>query len=139
MLTSNPWNFYNHFGFSAGLSLNIPIYDGNQRNIEKGKLAYQENSRQRYQANYKNQYYMQVKQLEDEIKALDGIEADLKEHVRTSELLVKSLKNQLEAGITGITEYISAVRNLRTSGRDMSITGIQKLLLINELNFLLKH
>ena len=24
-LTSNPWNFYKHFGYSAGLSLNVPL------------------------------------------------------------------------------------------------------------------
>jgi hypothetical protein len=30
ILTSNPWNFYNHFGYSAGISLNIPVYDGKQ-------------------------------------------------------------------------------------------------------------
>jgi outer membrane protein TolC len=139
MMTSNPWNFYRHFGVSAGLSLNVPIYDGNQKSIEKGKLAYEENSRQQYQETYRNQYYLQIRQLEDELKTLNEIEADLKEQVKTSDLLVRSLKTQLEAGITGITEYITSVRNLRTAGRDLNMTGIQKLQVINEMNFLLTH
>lgn len=139
MMTSNPWNFYRHFGVSAGVSLNVPIYDGNQKSIEKGKLVYEENSRQQYQETYKNQYYLQIRQLEDELKTLNEIEADLKEQVKTSEVLVNSLKTQLEAGITGITDYITSVKNLRTAGRDLNMTGIQKLQVINEMNFLLTH
>ena len=38
-LTSTPWNFYRHFGYSAGVSLSIPIYDGHQKEKEKQKLA----------------------------------------------------------------------------------------------------
>ena len=37
-LTSNPWNFYRHFGYSAGLSLNIPVYDGKQRTLQNRNL-----------------------------------------------------------------------------------------------------
>ena len=48
-LTSNPWNFYKHFGYSAGVSLNMPIYDGKQRGIEKQKLEFEQNSRQNYE------------------------------------------------------------------------------------------
>jgi outer membrane protein TolC len=40
-LTSNPWNFYRHFGYSAGVSLSLPIYDGKQRGIEKQKLDFE--------------------------------------------------------------------------------------------------
>jgi outer membrane protein TolC len=139
IMTSNPWNFYNHFGFSAGVSLNVPIYDGNQKSIEKGKLAYEENSRQQYKEAYINQYNLQIAQLENQLKTLDESEVDLKEQVKTSEVLVKALRAQLEAGLAGITDYINAVKNMRNSGRELNMTHIRKLQVINEINFLLTH
>jgi len=33
-LTSTPWNFYQHFGYSAGVNLSIPVYDGHQKTRE---------------------------------------------------------------------------------------------------------
>ena len=49
-LTSTPWNFYRHFGYSAGVSLNIPVYDGKQKGIEKQKLEFQQNINKNYEA-----------------------------------------------------------------------------------------
>jgi outer membrane protein TolC len=71
-LTSNPWNFYKHFGYSAGVSLNIPVYDGKQRGIEKQKLDLNENTRDAYQRNYYKQYFQQIRQLNFDLeKALN--------------------------------------------------------------------
>jgi outer membrane protein TolC len=139
MMTSNPWNFYRHFGVSAGLSLNVPIYDGNQKNIEKGKLAFQENSRQAYRNTYINQYNLQITELEKELQTIDELEKGLDEQVRTSAQLMNALKSQLDAGIIEMTEYINSVRSLRSSGRDLNMIKIQRMQIINELNFLLTH
>jgi outer membrane protein TolC len=62
-LTSNPWNFYRHFGYSAGVSLNLPIYDGKQRGIEKKKLDFDQNSRLTYEDTYRKQYFQQINNL----------------------------------------------------------------------------
>lgn len=134
MMTSNPWNFYRHFGFSGGLNLNIPIYNGRQREIEKNKIVFQENTRQSYENNYRSQYYLQIKQYENELRALDEISMGLEKQMKTSELLVRTFKNQLEAGIVQMTDYINAVKNLRTAGRNLNLLKIQKIQVINEIN-----
>lgn len=139
LLTSTPWNFYRHFGVSAGISLNVPIYDGNQRSIEKNKLSLEENSRQFYRDNYRNQYYIQVRQLEDELNMLNEIEASVNEQLKTSGLLADALKNQLESGIVQMTEYINALRSRKTAGRDLNMLRISKLQVINEINYFLKQ
>lgn len=139
LLTSTPLNLYRHFGFSAGISLNVPIYDGNKRNFEINKLALEENSRQFYRDNYRNQYNLQVKQFEDELNMLDKLEFSVNEQLKTSELLAEALRKQLESGNVLMTEYINALRSQKSAGRDLNMLRISKLQIINEINYFLKQ
>lgn len=136
-LTSNPWNFYKHFGYSAGLNLNIPVYDGKQRGIQKQKLEYNENTRQAYENTYYKQYFQQIQQLNLELKALNELSAQIETQLKTSEQLVNTLKEQLEAGIIQMTDYINAIKNFKTTSRNINLISIQKKQVINELNFVL--
>jgi len=136
-LTSNPWNFYKHFGYSAGLSLNIPVYDGKQRGIQKQKLDFNENTRQAYKSTYYKQYFQQIQQLNLELKALNEMSAQIKTQLKTSEQLVNTLKEQLEAGIIQMTDYINAIKNFKATSRNINLINIQKEQVINELNFVM--
>jgi outer membrane protein TolC len=136
-LTSNPWNFYSHFGYSAGISLNIPVYDGKQRTIEKQKLEINQDTRKTYENNYQKQYFQQIRQLTNELKALNEMQVSLDDQLNTSDQLVKALKEQLEAGIIQMTEYINAIKNYKTIYRNVNLINVQKLQVVNELNFLL--
>jgi outer membrane protein TolC len=136
-LTSNPWNFYRHFGYSAGVSLNVPIYDGKQREIEKQKLEFDQNSRLTYENTYRKQYFQQIQQLTIELKSLNDMSAGIEDQLNTSDQLVKALKDQLEAGIIQMTEYINAIKNYKTINRNINLINVQKLQVINEMNFLL--
>jgi hypothetical protein len=136
-LTSNPWNFYKHFGYSAGVGFNMPVYDGKQRDIEKQKLELEENSRKAYENNYHRQYFQQVQQLRDELKVLNETYIRMNNQIKTADQLVNALKDQLEAGIIQMTEYINAVKNFKTISRNINLVNIQKLQVINEINFLL--
>ena len=136
-LTSNPWNFYKHFGYSAGLSLNVPLYDGKQRGIEKQKIEFSENTRQVYKNTYYKQYFQQMQQLDLELKAMNEISVQVENQLKTSEQLVNTLKDQLEAGIVQMTEYINAIKNFKTTSRNINLIYIHKLQVINEMNFLL--
>jgi outer membrane protein TolC len=136
-LTSNPWNFYTHFGYSAGVSLSIPVYDGKQRGLEKQKLEFNENSRQAYMDTYYKQYFQQIQQLNIELSSLNEMSTQIENQLRTSEQLVNTLKEQLEAGIIQMTEYINAIKNFKTTSRSINLIKMQKLQVINEMNFLL--
>jgi outer membrane protein TolC len=137
ILTHNPWNFYRHFGYSAGISLNLPVYDGKQREIAKQKLEFNENSRIVYQSRFRQQYYQQIRQMNVDLKALNELTVRMETQIKTSDQLVKALREQLEAGIIQMTEYITAVKNFRTMSRSLNMINIQKLQVINEMNFLL--
>jgi outer membrane protein TolC len=136
-LTSNPWNFYKHFGYSAGLSLSVPLYDGKQRDIEKQKLEINESSRQVYQNTYYKQYYQQIQQFNEELRNLKDMSVRFNEQLKTSDQLLKALKDQLESGMIQITEYINALKNFKTINRNINLLNMQKLQVINDMNFLL--
>lgn len=136
-LTSNPWNFYKHFGYSAGLSLSVPLYDGKQRGIEKQKLELNESTRQVYQNTYFKQYYQQIQQYNEELRNIKDISVRLEEQLKTSDQLLRALKDQLETGIIQITEYINALKNFKTIKRNINLLNMQRLQVINDMNFLL--
>jgi len=136
-LTSYPWDFYRHFGYSAGLSLNIPIYDGKQKVLSKQKLDFEENSRKGYDDNFRTRYSQQLKQLELELKSLNDMSVQVSAQLKTSEQLVNALRDQLNAGIIQMTEYINAIKNYKTISRNTNLINIQKLQVINQMNFLL--
>jgi len=136
-LTSNPWNLYKHFGYSAGIGLNVPVYDGKQRDMEKRKLEFNENSRKMYEDTYRKKYFQQIQQLNEELMSLIETSVQMEKQLKTSDQLVIALKEQLEAGIIQMTEYINAIRNFKSISRNINLINVQKLQVINEINFLL--
>jgi len=119
------------------LSLNIPVYDGKQRGIQKQKLDFNENTRQVYKSTYYKQYFQQIQQLKLELKALNEISAQIETQLKTSEQLVNTLKEQLESGIIQMTDYINAIKNFKATSRNINLINIQKEQVINELNFVM--
>ena len=136
-LTATPFNFYRHFGFSAGINLSVPVYDGNQKEKEKQKLKLAENTRSSYLDNFTTRYYQQVQQLNTELESLKALTIQLENQLATSEQLVNALRRQLESGIIEMTEYINAIRGYRNINKDLSDNRIRILQVINEINYLL--
>jgi outer membrane protein TolC len=134
-LSSTPWNFYTHFGYSAGVALGIPIYDGHQREQEKKKLSNAENTRSAYKNTFRTQYAQQIQQLSNELKALHSINSQLEKQLSSSQQLASALRGQLESGIILMTEYINAIKNLRSINKNLSDNRIRIQLIINELNY----
>jgi outer membrane protein TolC len=136
-LSTTPFDFYSHFGYSAGLNLSIPIFDGHQKESEKQKLAIAENTRTAYKNNFTIRYDQQIRQLNDELKALRSITERLENQLSLSQKLVEALREQLETGIIQMTDYINSVKNLRIINKNLSDNHIQIQLVINDLNYLM--
>ena len=119
------------------MDLSIPVYDGHQRNNEKQKLSLAENTRSAYENNFKNEYNQQIQQLNDELKSLRIMTSQLEKQLSSSEQLVNALRGQLESGIIQMTEYINALKNLRSINKNLSDNHIHIQQVINELNYLL--
>jgi outer membrane protein TolC len=128
-------SFYTHFGYSAGLSFSIPIYDGNQRSIEKQKLEAEENTRSNYRDNFTVRYRQQVLQLNSELVSEKQILESLEKQLKTSESLIRGLKTELEAGLVQMTDYLSAVKNYRFINKALSDSRIRIQQVVSEINY----
>jgi len=137
ILTSRPQTFYRHFGASAGISLNFPIYDGKQRNLDEKKLSLRENTRSFYTYNSRKQYDQQYLRLKEELDGLTEVRRDLDSQFRSSDLLVRSLKSELEAGIIKMTDYLIVLKNHRNINHSITMSEIDIMNIINEMNYLL--
>lgn len=137
ILTSNPWNFYRHFGASAGVSLNFPIYDGNQRKLEEKKLIISENTRSYYRINARKQYDQEYLRLKEELDGIKEIKTRLEKQLLSADQLVKSLRAQLETGIVRMTDYLNALKNYRSISHSLNMSDIGMLVIINEMNYVL--
>jgi outer membrane protein TolC len=137
ILTSNPFNFYRHAGASAGVSLTIPIYDGNQKKTEENKLSLEENSRSHYLGSKKKEYDQIYLRLNSELEGLTQVRNGLENQLALSGKLVKSLRVQLENGNTKMQDYITAIRNYRNINRNIILSDIDILHVKNELNYVL--
>jgi len=137
ILTSKPETFYRHFGASAGFSLSIPIFDGQQRKLEDQKLSIRENTRSFNNIISRKKYDQQYLRLKGELQGIKEIRSKLATQLQISDQLVKSLKSQLETGIAKMTDYLNALRNYRSINHNLNMTGIEMLSIINEMNYIL--
>ena len=137
ILTSNPETFYRHFGASAGVSLSIPIFDGQQRKLEDQKLSIRENTRSFNNISSRKQYDQQYLRLKGELQGIKEIRSQLAAQLLISNQLVKSLKSQLEQGIAKMTDYLNALRNYRSINHTLNMTDIEMLSILSEMNYIL--
>jgi outer membrane protein TolC len=137
ILTSKPENFYRHFGASAGFSLSIPIFDGQQKKLEDQKLSIRENTRSFNNIISRKQYDQQYLRLKGELQGMKQVRSKLEAQLRISDQLVKSLKSQLETGIAKMTDYLNALRNYRSINHNLNLTDIEMLNILNEMNYIL--
>ncbi|MDP4222839.1 MAG: TolC family protein [Bacteroidota bacterium] len=136
-LSSRPDNIYRHFGYSVGASLSVPIYDGQQKNLELRKLSISTNTISSYRSTYRKKYDQMLFQLNDELKGTESIKAQIRKQLETADQLVSSLKAQLEAGQVKMTDYVNAIKNYRNINRNLNLVNIRMFQIRNEISYLL--
>ena len=136
MVNNEPAYIYQNLGVSFGLSMTLPVYDGNQRKLNYGKLRIEEETRKNYLDFFRVQYNTQLKQLSDELERVKSLARDNEKQVDLLKQLVEQEKVLLNSGVLSITEYILALKNLIVAGHDGVQYQIRAQYLLNEINFL---
>jgi outer membrane protein TolC len=137
LLSSRPFNLYRHAGFSAGVALSVPIYDGHQKKIEEDRIMLKEDSRSRYSEASKKLHDQSYMRLKSELSGLDRVTTDLEKQLALSVELMTSLRIQLENGIIKMQDYLSSVKNYRNINRSLILARIDRLRIQNEINYIL--
>lgn len=135
LINNEPAYLYQNFGISFGLSLSLPVYDGNQRKYNYSKLRVKEETRKNYQDFFRAQYNAQLKQLKDELNKVGSLSRDNEKQVVLVKQLVEDERALLNTGSLSITDYILALKSLIEAVNEGIQYQIRAQYIINEINF----
>jgi len=127
--------FYKNFGTSFGFNISVPIYDGGQRKLQYKRLFLEEETRLNYKAFFNTQYKQQIAQLNQQINESNYLLVQIDDQIKFSETLIKVDTELLQTGDLRIADLVIAINNYLTAKNLKTTTTINKLQLINQLNY----
>ena len=126
---------YKNFGFSVGFGLSIPIYDGGQKLLQHQKNEISLATNLAYKVNFNKQYQQQLLMLNQKLKQAIENEKQLESQLQIADVLIEVDKKLLVTGDAQITDFVIAIGNVITINNSISQNKINKLQLINEINY----
>lgn len=126
---------HKNFGFSAGLSLAIPIYDGHQKQLKLSQVDIRERTRQTNKAFFVNQYYQQVAQLRQQLGAIDLLVAKIEKQINYAHTLIVANNKLLQTGDIAMRDYVIAINNYLNAQNLLTLNNINRLRIVNEINY----
>ncbi len=129
---------YKNFGTSIGVSVVVPIYDGRQKKLQYSKIDIQEKTRQVNKSFFLNQYRQQTMQYVQQLNAADAIIKNINAQLKYTQTLIDVNEKLLASGEIKITDYVLALNNYINAKNLITQNKINKLQLINQLNYRIK-
>jgi outer membrane protein TolC len=134
-LSSFTYQGYKNVGLSVGLGLSIPIYDGNQKSLQHQKNETALVTNLAYKNNFNKQYQQQLMMLNQKLKQAIATENQLQSQLQIADALIEADKKLLLSGDAQITDFVIAIGNVITINNSISQSKINRLQLINEINY----
>ena len=102
---------YKNFGASVGISVTIPIYDGNKRKmlLQQNNLA--QDTRERYNEFSQNQYLQQTAQFEGQIEQYSNMIASANQQLKYAQTLIEANLKELPTGDVKVADFILSINN----------------------------
>jgi outer membrane protein TolC len=126
---------YKNFGFSVGLNIKVPLYDGHQKKLKYQKLDLEERTRIANRDFFLNQYRQQIKQLYIQLRGTDELFQKIKEQVRYSKTLIEAYGKLLETSDVKITDFVTAITNYMNAQNLFRQNFISRLKIMNQINY----
>ena len=126
---------YKNVGFSFGVNIKMPLYDGHQKSLKYQKLDIEERTRLKNKSFFINQYKQQVAQLNYQLHATDQLFEKIKLQVNYTKTLILSYAKLFETGDVRITDFVNAVTNYLNAQNSYRQNFVSRLKIINQLNY----
>lgn len=123
---------YKNFGISAGLSLNIPIYDGHQRELSLEQKKIELDTRKNYTAFYQKQFEQQKSQIKSQILRYREMVNLATTQMKYAKTLIEANLKQLPTGDLKMADFILAITNYTTLKSGLLQYQMQVLRLENQ-------
>lgn len=126
---------YKNWGYSFGINLTVPIFDGGQKQLAFKKLDIRKNTLQRQRNFFTNQYEEQLQQLQQQLNELKGLSTSINKQISYLETLIKVNGKLLETGDIRIADYVLALNNYITAKNLVVQNQIAQYQVIQQLNY----
>ena len=126
---------YKNVGFSLGLDIKIPIYDGYQKKLKYRKLDIEERTRLINRNFFLNQYNQQVAQLYVQLRGTDELFDKIKQQVRYSKTLVEAYEKLLQTSDIKVIDFVTAISNYVNAQNSYRQNFISRLKIMNQINY----
>jgi outer membrane protein TolC len=134
-LTSFAEQAYKNFGTSFGISVIWPLYDGNQKKMKHDKNEIAEQTRRSYRDFYQKQYDQQIAQLSQQLQSAQQLINQAAEQIRYAGTLLEANRKLLEAGDVRMADYVLAIGNYLAARNVVTQNTVNKLQIINRINY----
>lgn len=126
---------YKNFGFSAGISLTIPLYDGHQKDLKYAQLDLRERTRQTNRDFFLRQYEQQVAQLRLQLQSIDLLVQKIQQQIEYSYTLITANGKLLQVGDITMKDYITAINNYLSARNVLRQNELTRLRIFNQLQY----
>jgi hypothetical protein len=126
---------YRNFGFSLGVSLSIPIYDGRQKQMKYAKADIRERTRQANRDYFINQYRQQVAQLQQQLAATDLMVGRINKQIVFAHALIEANGKLLQTGDITMKDYVTAINNYLVAQNLLTQNSISRLRIVSQINY----
>ena len=126
---------YKNFGYSFGINLTVPIFDGHQKQLRFSKLDIQQRTLQKRQQFFNTQYHQQLLQLHQQLKDIESLASNINKQIEYLETLIKVNGKLLETGDIRITDYVLALNNYITAKNLVTQNEIARFQVIEQINY----
>lgn len=134
--STDPSNIEHHFGLGIGLHLNVPIYNGNQKNIQlqQNHISFDtlNISRNLQIVNVKNS----LNGLQKQIKIAEETIALNQTQINKQETLLNILQDKLISGQISTIDYVKSLEDYVLTNQNLFNARISLWHLINQYNYL---
>lgn len=126
---------YKNFGTSVGFTVSVPLYDGHQKKMQYDRLNLQLQTSSAYRTYFSAQQKQQIDLLRQQIAATDGLYQQIKDQIKIISGLIDVDRKLLHTGNVKIADFVIAINNYMVAQNLFRQTNINRLRLINQLNY----
>jgi outer membrane protein TolC len=126
---------YKNIGYSFGVNIKVPIYDGHQRVLKYQKLDIEENTRLKNKNFFISQYNQQIRQLNIQLNAINQLFGRLQQQVDYTRALIAADQKLLATGDVRVTDLVIAITNYLTAQNSYRQNFVGRLRIINQINY----
>lgn len=133
--SSLPRQAYKNIGWSVGLNLNIPIFDGGLKKLSISQINLNQRTRNRYRDFYRIQYHQQKLQLQQMIDQYNELINKGKRQLGFSQTLIDANALQLRTGDVRMNDYLLSINNYLNLRTNIIQNRTNQLQMINQLHY----